>query len=238
MNWNNYLLEGKAPSGDFAHLGSYKDAIRGIFDLSEIPKDTVFLEMSTPLKKFKLKYTNLSSLKENDKIEAISLGDIDEERISVFSTISNLKYLKLSINQQDKIPDLSSLKSVEVLVLANIKKVQNIDFLTGMKSLKTLYIFGINNLYDLTPISSLINLQELFIHHGKISGTGKLIKSISPLKSLTELKYLYLNIAFEEKKVDLSLLYEMKKLQEIALLPRYLKNEQWEALKKELPLIQ
>ena len=46
MNWNNYLLEKKAPYGDYAHLGVLEGAVSGIFDLSTIPTDTKILEMS------------------------------------------------------------------------------------------------------------------------------------------------------------------------------------------------
>lgn len=237
MNWDNYLLEKKAPYGEYAHLGVLKGSVFGIYDLSEVPNDTIVLGLSTPLKKFKINYTNFSALIGNDKIEAITLDYLDQERISVFSTLPNLKYLQISINKQDEIPDLSSLESIEVLILANIKKIQNIDFLKNMKNLKTLYIYEINNLYDLTPISTLTSLEELVIDHGKMSGTGKSIKSISPLKSLTHLKYLRLAVKIEDQSSDLTVLYGLKKLQEVMVLPRYLKNDIWKLLKEQLPLI-
>jgi Leucine-rich repeat (LRR) protein len=237
MNWNNYLLDQKSPFGHYAHLGVLEGRVSAPFDLSELPEDTRILDLSTPLKKFKLKYTNLAALIGNKKIEAITLNDIDEERLSVFSTMPNLKYLKISNNKQPEIPDLSELKSVEVLLLASIKSVQHIDFLKNMKSLKTLYIYGINHLYDITPIANLTNLQELCIDHGKLSGTGKSIKSIEPLQELYELKYLCLSIAIEAGTVDFSSLYGLKKLQKLTLLPRYLKDAPMDILKKELPLV-
>lgn len=129
MNWNNYMLESKAPYGDYAHLGVLKGSVSGIYDLSKIPNDTTILGLSTPLKKFKINYTNFSALIGNDKIEAITLDYLDKERISIFSALPNLKYLQISINKQEEIPDLSSIESIEVLILANITKVQNIDFL-------------------------------------------------------------------------------------------------------------
>lgn len=237
MNWNNYMLEDKAPSGEYAHLGVLEGSVFGIYDLSKVPDDTKVLGLSTPLKKFKINYTNFSALIGNDKIEAVSLDYLDEERISVFATLPNLKYLEISINKQDEIPALSSLKSIEVLVLANITKIQNIDFVSNMKNLKTLYIYGINNLYDLNPISTLISLEELAIDHGKMSGTGKSVKSISPLKGLSQLKYLRLAVTIEDESKDLKVLYGLKKLQKIRLLPRYLKNGSWELLQEHLPLI-
>lgn len=237
MNWNKYLLDNKAPCGALAHLGVLDGEVRGIYDLSQFPKGTKILGLSTPVKKSKLKYTNFSSLIGNDQIEAISLNDIDEERLSVFATLPNLKYLQISNNQQTEILDLSCLKSVEVLILASIKKVESIDFIKDMKNLKTLYIYNINNLYDLTPIANLTTLEELSLNHGKMSGTGKAIKGIKPLSELINLLYLRLSLVVENKNYDVTPLVNLKKLQDLHLLPRYLDKGKKELLQKELPLL-
>jgi hypothetical protein len=237
MNWNNYLLENKSPFGHYAHLGVFEGAVRGVFDLSAIPADTKILEMSTPLKKFKLKYSNLTSLNNHPNIEAIRLGEIDDERLAVFSTLSNLKYLQISTNKQSEIPDLSCLKNLEVLILSGIKKVENINFLEGLSNLKTLYIHELNNLYDLTPISALTNLEELFLDHGKMSGTGQGIKSMEPISKLTNLRYLTFALNVEKKNYDITPLLSLKKIEKLVILPRYLENGQREILLKELPLL-
>lgn len=237
MNWNNYLLKQKSPVADYAHLGVLEGAVRGIFDLSTIPTDTKILEMSTPLKKFKLSYTNLTSLNGNKSIEAISLGEIDNERLTVFSTLPNLKYLHLSINKQNEIPNLSSLKNLEVLILSGIKKVENINFIKGLANLKTLYIHEINNMYDLEPLSSLTNLEELFIDHGKMSGTGQAVKSMQPISKLTNLKYLAFVLNVDKKNYNITPLLFLKKLQKLHILPRYLENGNREKLLNELPLL-
>lgn len=237
MNWNNYLLEKKSPGGYFAHLGVFKGAVSGIFDLSTIPTDTKILYLSTPLKKFKLTYTNLSSLNGNKNIEAIRLGEIDDERVSVFSTLPNLKYLQISVNKQNEIPDLTSLKNLEVLVLSSIKKVDNINFLRGLINLKTLYIHEINNMSDLEPLSSLVNLEELFLDHGKMSGTGQSVKSMEPISKLTNLKYLAFILNIEKNNYDVTALCSLKKLQKLDIITRYLKNGNREKLLNELPLL-
>lgn len=237
MNWDNYLLEQKSPVANYAHLGVFKGAVRGIFDLSTIPTDTKILEMSTPLKKFKLTYTNLLSLNGNKNIEAIILGEIDDERVNVFSTLPNLKYLHISVNKQNEIPDLSPLKNLQVLVLSSIKKVENIDFLRGLTNLKTLYIHEINNLYDLEPLSSLTNLEELFLDHGKMSGTGQSVKSMDPISRLNNLKYLAFILNVEKKNYDITPLLSLKKLQKLHILPRYLDNGNRGKLLNGLPLI-
>ncbi|MCR6639876.1 MAG: hypothetical protein NVV82_13075 [Sporocytophaga sp.] len=238
MNWNNYLLENKSPSGHYAHLGVFEGAVKGVFDLSAVLNNTKILEMSTPLKKFKLKYTNLTSLNNHPNIEAIRLGEIDDERLAVFSSLPNLKYLQISTNKQSEIPDLSCLKNLEILILSGIKKVENINFLEGLSNLKTLYIHEINNLYDLTPLSALTNLEELFLDHGKMSGTGQVIKSMEPISRLTNLRYLKLALNVEKNNYDIKPLLSLKKVEKLVMLPRYLENGQREILLKELPLLQ
>ena len=237
MNWNNYLTEQKSPVAGFAHLGVLEGTVSGIFDLSTLPEDTKILEMSTPLKKFRLTYTNLAALKGNPAIEAISLGEIDEERLAVFATLPNLKYLHISVNKQNEIPNLANLKNLEVLILSGIKKVENINFLQGLTHLKTLYIYELNNLYDLTPLSSLSNLEELHLDHGKMSGTGQAVKSMEPLAKLTNLKYLAFILNVEKKNYDITPLLALKKLQKLHILPRYLDNGQQEKLLQALPLL-
>lgn len=237
MNWNNYLTEQKSPVAGFAHLGFMEGSVSGIFDLSTLPEGTKILEMSTPLKKFRLKYTNLAALKGNSVIEAIMLGEMDDERLAVFSTLPNLKYLHISINTQNEIPNLAGLKKLEVLILSGIKKVENISFLQGMTHLKTLYIYGLNNLYDLTPLSSLTNLEELYLDHGKMSGTGQQVKSMEPIAKLTNLKYLVFSLNVEKKNYDITPLLSLKKLETLHILSRYLDNGQKEKLLDELPLL-
>ncbi len=237
MNWNNYLTEEKSPVTGFAHLGVLEGTVSGIFDLSTLPEDTKILEMSTPLKKFRLTYTNLAALKGNPAIEAINLGEMDEERLAVFSTLPNLKYLHISVNKQNEIPNLAGLKNLEVLILSGIKKVENINFLQGLTHLKTLYIYELNNLYDLTPLSSLSNLEELHLDHGKMSGTGQAVKSMEPLAKLTNLKYLAFILNVEKKNYDITPLLALKKLQKLHILPRYLDNGQQEKLLQALPLL-
>lgn len=237
MNWNNYLTEQKSPVAGFAHLGVMKGTVSGIFDLSALPPDTKILELSTPLKKFKLTYTNFAALKGNPIIQAISLGEIDEERLSVFSTLPNLKYFHISTNKQNEIPNLAGLKNLEVLILSGIKKVENINFLQGLTHLKTLYIYELNNLYDLTPISSLTNLEELYLDHGKMSGTGQAVKNMEPVAKLIHLKYLAFILNVEKKNYDITPLLSLKKLQTLHILPRYLDNGQKEKLLNALPLL-
>jgi hypothetical protein len=237
MNWENYLLENKSPGAEFAHLGVIDGTVSQVFDLSTLPKKAKIISLTTPLKKFKLEYTNFDSLAGNINIEGIDLTDIDEERLRIFSTLKNLKYLQISFYKQDKIPDLSCLKSLEVLILANIKNVIDIKFIEKIENLKTLYIFGFNNLYDLEPLANLTSLQELSLHHGNIRNTGKPVKSMEPLGKLINLKYLSFVLNVENKNYDITPLLKLEKLQYLSLLEGYYKKGQKEILLKELPIL-
>lgn len=234
MNWNNYLAGNKAPNGTYAHLGVLEGTVSGIFDLAALPESTKCLGLSTPPKKFKLKYTNLNALEGNQHIEAICLNDIDEERASLFATLPNLKYLQICSNQQTELPDLSCLQSLEVLILANFKNAENIGFISGLKNLETLYIYSFNKLYNLKPLEELTGLQELFLDHGKMNGTGNAINSITPLSKLTNLHYLHLNVAVETKNYDITPLLGLKNLKHLFLPPGYLKDGRKEIIQKEL----
>jgi len=70
-----------------------------------------------------------------------------------------------------------------------------------------------------------------------MSGTGKAVKSIEPLRALTHLQYLRLSVAIGEKNPDWMALYGLKKLRRLWILSRYLKDKEKEILKKELPLV-
>ena len=204
MNWSNYLSDKKCPSPPYAHLGVLEGEVWGYWDLSQVPKGTKILSLPTPLKRTKLSYNNWNALRNNDEIEAIKLGDIDEERIDVLSSLPNLKYLEISCNKQDEFPELSTLKSLQILVLANIKRVDNIEFLKELSDLKTLYICDLNHLYDLSPIAELRSLQELFLSNGGMCGVGKPVKSMEPLSRLLELEYLHFCVTVENRNYDIS----------------------------------
>lgn len=237
MNWEYYLLQKKCPIPPYAHLGSLLDKVSDIYDLSKIPEDTKILYLTTPLKKFKLSYSNWDSLKGNKHIEAICLTDIDQYRVEILSSLPNLKYLEITCNKQDVFPDLSSLSSLQVLILANITRVENIAFLMGLSQLKTLYIYDFKHLYDLSPLTQLTQLQELYLQNGGMNGVGQPIKSMQPLSCLHNLEYLCFLLTVENKNYDVSALYSLKKLKQLSLLPRFLKKGVAEQLKQELPLV-
>ncbi|WP_074938412.1 leucine-rich repeat domain-containing protein [Algibacter lectus] len=236
MNWNNYLSESKSPS-DYPHLGILEGTVRCPFDISELPTNSEIIDMPTPLKKFKLNYFNYEHLIGNKVVEGIILNDLDKERLNVIASLPNLKYLNISNNKQDAIPNLSVLKSLEVLILSGITKVENINFIANLENLKTLYIYGIKNLYELKPLTTLPQLKELWLDHGRMGGTGKAVKNIEPLSELNNLEYLNMILNVENKNYDISPLLNLKKLKHLRTLPRFMNKEKKETLEMEIPLV-
>lgn len=238
MDWDNYLLEEKAPADRRAELGVVEGEVSKIYDLSQLPTNAKVINLATPLKKTKLKYTHYEALIGNENIEGICINDIDEERLSIFSSLPNLKYLRLRNNKQEQIPNLSRLQSLEVLILANLTRVREIDFVIGMDKLKTLFVCDVTNLYDLSPLSHLTSLRELSLENGGMSGVGKPAKSMEPISKLAELRYLQFLLTTENKNYDVAPLFGLKKLEKLTLLPRYLNNGGRERLLAELPLLE
>lgn len=161
INWNNYLLEEKSPVGGLAHLGVLEGTIHE-FDFEKLPQNAKIITIPTPLKKSKMQYTHWEKLIGNEHIEAITSVDfLDEQRLKIFETLPNLKYLKLSFMKQEEIPSLKNLKHLEVLVISNLKKVENLDFLAHHQNLKTLYVYDLKKITDFSPIGTLVQLEEL-----------------------------------------------------------------------------
>lgn len=235
MNWNNYLIEEKYPS-TYPHLGVIEGTVRCPFDISELADNAaIIIDMGTPPKKMKLNYTNYNTLVGNKSIQAISVNDINEERLSVFSTLPNLQYLKISNCKQENLPNLSALKSLKVLLLSGITKHEDISLVSDLKNLETLYIYGFNTLYDLSPLEKLTNLKELWLDHGKMSGTGNPVKSLAPISKLKKLEYLSFILNVENKNYDVSPILNLKELKYVRMLPRYYKKGRDTALKEALP---
>lgn len=225
MNWERYLLDEKSPVSYYAHLGVMEGTRRvENLDLAALEEDTRIVDLFTPLKKSKKKYVNYESLVGNQMIEGIYLTDLDEERLQIFSTLPNLKYLQISSGKMGDIPNLSCLHSLEVLILANLPQVKDLDFLIGLQNLQTLYIYGMNHLYDLTALATLSNIKELSLNHGRMSGTGKPVKSFEPVGELMRLEYLSLILALENKSRDITPILKLENLRQLHLLPRYTKG--------------
>jgi len=225
MNWERYLLDEKSPVSYYAHLGVMEGTRRTEnYDLATLEEDTRIVDLFTPLKKYKKKYVNYESLVGNQMIEGIYLTDLDEERLKIFSTLSNLKYLQISSGKMGDIPNLSCLHRLEVLILANLPQVKDLNFLIGLQNLQTLYIYGMNHLYDLTALTTLSNVKELSLNHGRMSGTGNPVKSFEPVGELMRLEYLSLILALENKSRDITPILKLKNIRKLHLLPRHTKG--------------
>lgn len=235
MNWSNYLLENKSPISGFAHLGVLEGTIEE-FDFEKLPKDAKIISISTPLKASKLKYMNWEALIGNESIEAITGVDfLDEERLKIFETLPNLKYLELSFMKQEEIPSLERLKHLEVLIISNLKKAERLDFLANHKSLKTLYIYNLKKFTDFSPIGTLSQLEELALYSDINEKNKKLDAPLAFLEGLENLKFLHILFQPQNKDFNISEILKMKKLEHLCLNDCYLTEENRALIKEKLP---
>jgi len=112
----------------------------------------------------------------------------ETERFNLFSFMPNLKSLHLrQCEEIERHSDrLSVLKKLEVISLLGVSPTDSLSWLGRMKRLSSIYLFyGSKGDIDLRPLSSLTNLQTLFIQGCKID-------DLSPLSGLAQLRTLTL----------------------------------------------
>lgn len=100
-------------------------------------------------------------------LEQLELAGLKHQHYTSGEALENLKYLTL---HQTAIDDLSMLKecrSLEHLVLTNMRKLTDISFLKDIKTLKYLRIESVNQVTDFSPLLDLPNLQMLLILNSK-----------------------------------------------------------------------
>jgi len=130
-------------------------------------------------------FTDLTPLTRCPELRSLKLDCTNIEDLGALSQLSNLTWLQLyNINGQD-MAFLSGMSSLEELVL---ERGENVDLDALVKyappSMTSLRI-GSCGIKDITAISKLTQLEELYLG-------GNLISDISPLRNLTNLKKLCL----------------------------------------------
>ena len=164
---------------------------RSAVDISDI-------ENFSNLKSLELDYAKLSSLEPIGKLTKLTKLTIshDIDNISNLQPLSSLKDLEeLTIDNYLSTPTsvsnlfpLSGLDKLTKLRIAT-RSVTSLEPLKSLTRLKTLYLqdgTGANEISNITPLSTLSNLEDLSI------GVTDSVTSLEPLKSLTRLKNLFI----------------------------------------------
>ncbi len=117
----------------------------------------------------------------------VQFADQELEGAILKSDLEGLTKLE-SKGQQGEIAELSGIEyctNLRALDLGRTHQISDISSLSSLTNLQTLYLRG-NQITDISPLSNLINLQDLHLEDNRIS-------DISPLSSLTYLPKLYLS---------------------------------------------
>ena len=137
------------------------------------------------------------------KLETLELGSNSITNISPIKNLTALRRLHL---QHNPITDFSPLAAFHSLIHLEIKT-SDLSPLSSLHNLETLFIHGGTGISDLSSLSSLHNLEYLYLGH-------QLIADLSPLKDLTALEHLDLWL---NRVVDLSPLTALQNLKYLRL---------------------
>ena len=204
------------------------------FDWDKLPKiQTTIDNKDIPKTEFCFRcenkdYKKISRLGNLTKLWAYR---VNQDFLEEISKLNNLEILYINQTTAKKIESLLKLKKLKSLSIIGGTKFNKINHIGKMTWLEGLDLENFKQISDLKPLSMLVNLKGLAIE-GNI-WTKMKIKSLSPIRNLTNLKYLFLtNLRSEDKSLKpLSNLYKLIILQCTGRWPK----KEYEYLHKKLP---
>lgn len=130
------------------------------------------------------KITNLDGIQYLKNLETVMLAGNDISDIYPLSSLSNLKYLDISLNRElTDISPLGNLSNLKYLDISSSKELSNISPLSKLTKLEYLDAIG-NKIKDVSPLSTLPNIKILSLSINEIED----ISSLNKLSSLTNLQ--------------------------------------------------
>lgn len=124
---------------------------------------------------------NLDKLK---KLTKVSISNDKGTSLSHFSTVSNLRELKLNGVVDESLGGVENLLKLTKLTIGGTHKLTSIKEIVHLENLKTLELRG-NTLSDLSGIESLNNLEKLELMHFEKIDTSNVLRGLSNLKDFS-----------------------------------------------------
>ncbi|MCL1823553.1 MAG: leucine-rich repeat domain-containing protein [Oscillospiraceae bacterium] len=190
------------PTDESGEIADYLSVLSGFKNLtslnitsvgiavSESPLDLTPLSSLTQLKELSLNTSLLGDLTPLGNLTELEILTINSQRDTDLSPLGNLKKLKSLSFGVFGLSDISVIKNFTELEAFYLYTDSQFDIspLGSFTKLKTLHIknFGNNEIYDLTPLKNLTELEELSLGSQSIT-------DISPLENLVKLEYLELD---------------------------------------------
>lgn len=182
---------------------NWPDAVR---DVGSVRKDRKRLRLIAGA-------TGLERLGQFTHLEALWCFGVNQKALAYICKCASLESLYIDTLKSGEISCILKLRSFKVLSIDSCSKIDSLGELSNLKTLEGLAIINFKNVHEVSPLSGLINLQQLAIA-GSI-WTRMKIESLQPLSSLRNLKYLHLtNLKAEDESLKpLGGLSQLEKLE-------------------------
>lgn len=193
-------------------------------DIEELPRSAKFVSLGRGCR-------NIDRLPTRKRLQRVHT-ELSEDLVEHLADLPNLRYVQFRLPRSDSIPRLSPLTQIQTLVLKCNKHQSSLNFLKGLENLHSLCVSEAMGVSRLTPISSLIELRELYID-GTISKRNT-IQSLAPIGKLASLRYAVLLLRVERSNRSLRPLHKLSQLEFLHLSHDY-DDVEYEKLVAKLP---
>ncbi len=166
---------------DHPYLGVYDDEI-SVHDFADLDENAELIN-------FNAKVKNLHLLPNFKSIRFVGIGSVTPELITLLSKLPRLEVLKISNCKDESWPSFKPLAALKYLILYNIKKITNLDFLKNMSQLESLLLSEVLKLNDISALKTTPNIREL-LQEGSLHGQNSKLPNAEALFALTKLEYL------------------------------------------------
>ncbi len=185
---------------------------------AEVPYITIRGEQySTDLRKLDLENMGLTDeeivdLKYMINLTQLRLPGNDITDLSPIAGLTELRYIDLRENTSlEDFSPLAGLTSLEQINYYNTA-IQDYSFLAGMTGLKTLEFYNVSAEADLSCLSGLTNVTQIYCNGGRNQ-----INDLGFLRGMTKLTQLHLQLGSDIEEIDLSLVAGLTELTELNL---------------------
>ena len=125
-----------------------------------------------------------------ERLKRLWCFDIKENQLKTICECKTIEQLHIENLKTDKLSLFSDLPNLEILSINTCSQAMTLDDIGNLLNLRGLGLIHFSKVYDLTPLSKLINLIELAVA-GSMWKRMK-IQSLMPLRPLQRLEFLHL----------------------------------------------
>lgn len=165
------------------------------------------------------------------QLRELKARQINQEFLNEICELEKLEFLELDVVTAIDLAPLMQLTSLKTLTISGIRKAEDLSPLSAMHWLDNLWITQAKHLFTLSFLSQANHLQSLGVEGSM--WTQQKIESLKPIRGLESLEHLFMaSVVLQEK--DLSYLAELPKLMSLDC-ARFAGKAQFDLLRQSLP---